>query len=209
MAQSNNNEGIVLGVLTAVDSNAAVTQRALAHDLGIALGLANTYIKRCVKKGLIKISDAPAKRYAYYLTPQGFAEKTRLTAEFLTQSFRLFRIARQQFGELLSAGSARGQDRVVVVGSGDLADIIVMCAGETKVNVVNVVDANLLRNQSGQNLIEALGCESEPFDLVLIADLSNPQDTFERLASALSPDRLAVPAFLNVSIHSRSARMAP
>ncbi len=58
---------ITLGVLTAIEQDSAVTQRSLARDLGIALGLANAYLKRCAKKGLVKISQAPANRYAYYL----------------------------------------------------------------------------------------------------------------------------------------------
>ena len=84
----NNEREITLGVLNAIHENAKVTQRSVANDLGIALGLANAYLKRCAKKGLIKIQQIPANRYAYYLTPKGFAEKTRLTTEYLSRSLR-------------------------------------------------------------------------------------------------------------------------
>ena len=60
----------------------------------IALGLANAYLRRCVRNGLVKMSQVPLNRYAYYLTPQGFAEKSRLTAEYLAVSFNFFRRAR-------------------------------------------------------------------------------------------------------------------
>ena len=60
-----------------------MTQRHLADRLGVALGLANSYLRRCARKGLIKITQAPDNRYLYYLTPQGFTEKTRLTARYL------------------------------------------------------------------------------------------------------------------------------
>ena len=56
---------ITLGLLNAVEENSTVTQRSMANDLGIALGLANAYLKRCVRKGLIKISQVPPNRYAY------------------------------------------------------------------------------------------------------------------------------------------------
>ena len=91
---------ITLGLLNAIERDSRLTQRTLANELGIALGLANTYLRRCAKKGFIKVSQAPAKRYAYYLTPQGFAEKSRLTARYLTQSFNLFRHARTQCDDL-------------------------------------------------------------------------------------------------------------
>ena len=87
---------ITLGMLNAVEENSVLTQRSLARELGIALGLANAYLKRCVTKGYIKVTHAPAKRYAYYLTPQGFAEKSRLTAQYLAISFDFFRLARSQ-----------------------------------------------------------------------------------------------------------------
>ena len=85
---------ITLGLLSAVEANSALTQRSVASDLGIALGLANAYLKRCVRKGLVKVKQVPANRYSYYLTPKGFAEKSRLTAEYLSISFNFFRSAR-------------------------------------------------------------------------------------------------------------------
>ena len=98
---------ITLGLLNAVHENSNVTQRTVATELGVALGLVNTYIKRCVKKGYIKVRQAPANRYAYYLTPAGFAEKSRLTAQYLSHSFTFFRRARQQCLEVLEQSEAR------------------------------------------------------------------------------------------------------
>src|SRR3972149_9861076 len=72
---------VMLGLLESVERDGGQSQRRLASELGIALGLVNAYLKRCIKKGLVKVSEAPARRYAYYLTPQGFAEKSRLTVE--------------------------------------------------------------------------------------------------------------------------------
>src|SRR5262249_51283838 len=86
---------IMLGLLESVERGGEQSQRRLASELGIALGLVNAYIKRCINKGLLKVGEAPARRYAYYLTPRGFAEKSRLTVEYLSYSFSLFRRAKQ------------------------------------------------------------------------------------------------------------------
>ena len=67
---------VTLEILQVIDSKKDVTQRHLASRLDVALGLANSYLKRCVHKGLIKIQQAPANRYFYYLTPKGFSEYT-------------------------------------------------------------------------------------------------------------------------------------
>ena len=54
------------------------TQRSISKDLGVALGVANALIKKFMKKGLLKLSSAPVKRYFYYVTTKGFVEKAKL-----------------------------------------------------------------------------------------------------------------------------------
>ena len=61
------NDNMTLSVLSAVEADSSVTQRSLASELGIALGLTNSYLKKCIDKGLVKIKQVPANRYAYYL----------------------------------------------------------------------------------------------------------------------------------------------
>ncbi|MGH6953338.1 MAG: winged helix-turn-helix transcriptional regulator, partial [Alphaproteobacteria bacterium] len=108
---------ITLGVLEAVHGNSALTQRSAARELGIALGLANAYLRRCVKKGWVKVRQVPPNRYAYYLTPKGFTEKSRLTAEYLSSSFKFFRRARAECDELFRRCAARGWRRVALCGA--------------------------------------------------------------------------------------------
>src|SRR5271169_4198006 len=113
------NERIVLGLLSSVEHDGDRSQRRIAAELGIALGLVNAYLKRCIKKGLVKVHDAPARRYAYYLTPQGFAEKSRLTVEYLSYSFSFFRKAKGDCTRVFDEAAARGFKRLVLAGKSD------------------------------------------------------------------------------------------
>jgi DNA-binding MarR family transcriptional regulator len=184
---------IVLGVLDAVDRDPSVTQRSLARELDIALGLTNAYLKRCVLKGLIKVSQVPARRYAYYLTPQGFAEKSRLTASYLTHSLSFFRQARIQCGEMFTAAVARGQQRVVLVGEGDLADIASLVAREHAIKIVGLVpwtgDA-----QAAATAIAALG----PVDAVFITTVVQSQDAFDAVCATVGAERIYAPRLLRL-----------
>jgi len=99
---------IVLGLLESVARDGEQSQRRLAAELGIALGLVNAYLKRCIKKGLLKVAGAPARRYAYYLTPTGFAEKSRLTVDYMTRSFSFFREAKTDCSDVLNRVQSRG-----------------------------------------------------------------------------------------------------
>ena len=190
---------ITLGLLNAIHENSAITQRSAAHDLGIALGLANAYVKRCVKKGLVKVSMVPSNRYTYYLTPKGFAEKSRLTAEYLSQSFRFFRIARDECSHVLDSCAMRGWRRLALCGTGDLAEIITLCARDYPVEFAGIVDPG-----TGDGTISGLrvATELESFgalDAVIVSDLSDPQGAYEWLAKRISADRILAPALLKIS----------
>ena len=64
-----------LEILDIVQRNEQVSQRHLARQLGVALGLANSYLKRCVKKGWVKVQQAPANRYLYTSPPLDLLKK--------------------------------------------------------------------------------------------------------------------------------------
>ena len=76
-----------LDILRKVEKKPNSTQRELAKELGFSLGKFNYCIKALQQKGFIKIKNFkrnPKKiNYLYVLTPQGIAEKTKLTLNFM------------------------------------------------------------------------------------------------------------------------------
>jgi DNA-binding MarR family transcriptional regulator len=187
---------ITLGVLNAVDESSAVTQRVLARDLGIALGLANAYIKRCVGKGLIKVTQAPARRYVYYLTPQGFAEKSRLTAQYLSYSCDFFRRARTQCREILDTCAARGWRRVLLCGGGELAEIAALYATSSGITLVGVLE--IAPSQAGRH--ERLDLSGfAAIDAAIVTDHEAPQAAYDLLVQELGAERVFAPRLLNLS----------
>jgi DNA-binding MarR family transcriptional regulator len=193
-----NEARITLGLLNLVDDNSTASQRSLAGNLGIALGLANAYVKRCVKKGLIKVSQAPANRYAYYLTPKGFAEKSRLTAEFLSQSFNLFRLARVEGGELFSHCKTRGWKRVAFYGAGDLTEIMTLSAGDSLVEMVVVISEETKASEFASLPIVSDIPGLKDVDAVIICDISEPQAAYDKVCGKFPPERVLAPQFLGI-----------
>lgn len=134
---------ILLGLLDSVDRDDRQTYRRLAAEVGIALGLTNAYLRRCIKKGLVKVQRTPARRYAYYLTPRGFAEKSRLTAEYLSYSLHLFRQARNDCSQTFAEATRQGIKKFALIGCSDLAEIATLCATEQGIHIVCVLDADV------------------------------------------------------------------
>jgi DNA-binding MarR family transcriptional regulator len=186
-------------MLDAIESQDSVTQRSLAADLGIALGLTNIYLKRCIHKGLIKVRKAPARRYAYYLTAKGFAEKTRLTAKFLSRSLRFFRLAREDCSELFRACQARGVTRIILVGAGDLCEIATLAALDSGIAVVAIFDEETNRQQFAGVPIVRNFADLAAADTVMITDMKDPQAAYERMAAHLGSEKVIFPSLLRLS----------
>jgi hypothetical protein len=199
------NSRILLGLLESVERDGRQTQRRRASELGIALGLVNAYLKRCITKGLIKVGEAPARQYAYYLTPQGFAEKSRLTLEYLSSSFSLFRSARAAYSEALSALPTQNGTRVVLAGASDLAEIAIICALNGDVEIVAVVDPNCLSQDfAGVPVYPSFDGMPDPVDLILVTDLVSPGEMYRGAIARFGVDHVFFPAFLGGSV-----RLAP
>ena len=192
---------ILLGLLNSVEENGARSQRHLAAELGIALGLVNAYLKRCVKKGLLKVGDAPARRYAYYLTPQGFAEKSRLTVEYLSASFSFFRRAKDDCARTFADARAHGWTRIVLVGKSDLAEIAILCAAEGQIEIVALVDeAPVSSHFAGIRVVRSLDDVASGFDAILITHLTQAQAALEQAIAQAGEDRVFAPALLGLRI---------
>lgn len=199
---------ILLGLLKSVERDGSQSQRRLAAEFGIALGLVNAYLKRCTLKGLVKVKEAPARRYTYYLTPQGFAEKSRLTVEYLSFSFSFFRRARTDCTETLEfARQQRQWSRIVLAGVSDLAEIAAICALESGISIIGVVDAQTDKPRFiGIPVYASYEAIPESFDGVVVTDLHAAQDTFVAAASVLGQGRVTAPALLSITTNLNTAK---
>lgn len=203
---SRNDSQILLGLLDSVERDGETSQRRLAADLGVAVGLVNAYIKRCVKMGLIKASQAPARRYAYYLTPQGFVEKSRLTVEYLSYSFSFFRQARSDCTNLLRIAHSHGISRVVLSGVSDLAEVAVICALDAGIEIVGVVDADAtVARYLSVPVYASFSAVDKPFDAVVITNLKQAAQSTMAALEQFRPDRVLVPQLLGIRIPDAKA----
>jgi DNA-binding MarR family transcriptional regulator len=203
------NARIVLGLLQSVERDGAQSQRKLASDLGIALGLVNAYLRRCVKKGLLKIGQAPARRYAYYLTPRGFAEKSRLTVDYLSSSFSFFRSAREDCASVLKVAHARGWNRVALAGVSDLAEIATICALEQGIAIVAVIDAkSTIERFVGTPVVKSIAALPDGFDALVVTDLQATRESIAAIAEEIEAERVLVPALLGIRLDRQAESAA-
>ncbi|GKQ52944.1 winged helix-turn-helix transcriptional regulator [Bradyrhizobium sp. Ce-3] len=195
----NDSDRLVLGLLTSLEADGAQSQRRIAAELGVALGLVNAYLKRTIKKGFVKVGSAPARRYAYYLTPQGFSEKSRLTVQFLSDSFSLFRKAKEEYGKLFERAQARGFRRVVLAGQSDLCEIAILCAVDGPISVLAIVDPDATVTRFiGVKVVSSYALVDEPFDAVVVTHLTGARNVFDQAVSEFGAEKVLAPDLLGL-----------
>jgi DNA-binding MarR family transcriptional regulator len=188
-----------LKLLSALEAGTDESQASLSRRVGAAVGLINALLRRAVRKGYVKMTSAPARRYTYYLTPKGFSEKSRLVAEYLNFSLSFFREARSEYFALFMQAQQDGVHRVALIGAGELAEIAALAAMEANIAVVSVVDTETnQRRIAGVDIVRDIA-QSASFDAVVVTDARTPQATYDVLRSTLSSERVLCPSVLHVA----------
>lgn len=190
---------LTLELLDAIERSGDVSQRHLASQMGVALGLANSYLKRCAKKGLVKIREAPANRYFYYLTPKGFAEKSRLTAQFLSNSLTFYRLSAESFNELFGECRKRGWTRLVLCGVSDLTEIAMLRLDETGLEIIAVYEPFDSASEFLGRPIHQQWADCPDADAYVITGLQDPLNIVDDIVRKVGDqDRVLVPAVLGI-----------
>ena len=173
-----------LKLLEAVDSREPPTQRELARDLDISLGLVNAFIKRLAKKGYFKITHIPKKRVKYLLTPKGALEKSRLTYRYIRYSVGFYREIREMLVTLFGRLEQEGVGRITLYGCGEVAELAHLFLQNTSIKLAGVFD----EKSDGQKFFghmvksyEQLG--NDGYEYVLLTQTEDIQSHFDRIVS--------------------------
>jgi DNA-binding MarR family transcriptional regulator len=181
--RNESNQEIVLRLLEQVESDDGVSQDRFARRVGIAKGLANAYFNRCLQKGWIRLRQVPKQRFLYYLTPKGFAEKARLTSEFLTSSYQFYRDARADMRALMAEAAQNGHTRLAVLGAEELAEIIAIVSEECPIDIVGFIAPDSERNRIAGLPVVANWSSIEGADGAIFATLQDARGVYESFRS--------------------------
>jgi hypothetical protein len=189
---------IVLRLLEQVENDDSVSQDRFARGIGIAKGLANAYFNRCLQKGWIKLRQVPKQRFLYYLTPKGFAEKARLSAQFLTHSYQFYREARADLVALMEEAARQGHDHVAVLGAGELAEIAAIVSEEAPVTVVGFIARRSNRKSIAGRPVVSNWSELDGAQCALLAALEDARAVLQ----SFSAEQPAVPVYIPAHLRS-------
>lgn len=91
-------------LLKMLEAHPELSQRQLAHELGISVGKVNYCLNALIGKGLLKVNNFRNSRnklaYMYLLTPSGMEDKARITIQYLKIKMQEYEELRGEIEEL-------------------------------------------------------------------------------------------------------------
>lgn len=198
-------EAVVREILECIDAGGTVSQRRLARELGIALGLTNAHLKRCVAEGLVEVAGRQGRRYRYELTATGSRERDRLGARQAARSVDLVGRLCDSFDRLYAGLVGNGVARIVLCGVDPLTDIAVLCCLGSGLRPIGVwrhagrpAAVRGVPSITLANIVNA--------DAVVLSVMRNAENVYSALRHRLPPERIAVPDVLDLELPAAAGR---
>ncbi len=174
-----------LKLLEAIESGDRVTQRELAQDLNISLGLVNAFLKRLAKKGYFKITTIPKNRVKYLLTPKGMREKSRLTYEYIRYSIGFYREIREILLNLFDRLQEEGVVRIALYGCGEVAELAHLFLQNTSLILAGIFDEEADgKNFFGHKVQNSAALAEDGYSYILITYTEDIQRHKDHLVQA-------------------------
>ncbi len=93
-------------LFTLLEASPELSQREVAHELGISLGRVNYCLKALISRGWIKAANFKNSKnkaaYMYLMTPRGIEERARVTARFLRYKLQEYEALRSEIETIRS-----------------------------------------------------------------------------------------------------------
>lgn len=132
-------------ILEQIEQDPDATQASLATRLGVAVGTVNWHLKRLIAKGYIKVRRVERRKLRYLITPEGVALRTRLTLDYIRDSFYLYRKVRAQALEIIERVRQDGYHAVRLEGEGEVAEVCRLTCLEQGLTLVDNGRAPVIR----------------------------------------------------------------
>lgn len=136
-----NNRDLI--ILEHIEKDPDATQATLASQLGVAVGTVNWHLKRLIAKGYVKVRRAERRKLRYIITAEGLALRARLTIDYISNSFNLYRLVRGRMLDVIQEARDKGYTAVRLEGDGDVAEVCRLTCMEQGLHIVE--DSNAPR----------------------------------------------------------------
>jgi|TARA_B100001971_G_C18126932_1_gene502576 predicted transcriptional regulator len=180
-----------LRLLEEVELTPDVSQRKLAGNVGIALGVVNVLVKSLVTKGYIRATRLGWRRWTYNLTPAGVARKVQLTANYVDQFLGHYRRVRDLVREALDAAQIGPESTVAIYGTTEMGELMFLVLRKSGVQRVVFLDESGSGEYLGALVKSPNNIDPDEYAKVLVAYPNDVESRRQNLVNAgVCPDSI-------------------
>lgn len=173
-----------LNILSQVLSDSHITQAELARRCHLSVAMVNNYMKELCRTGLLEYHRKNSKNVSYHVTPAGQKQIEIIDRELIREIVDLFAESKAKMRDIILNGSREAIRRVVLFGSGHLAELAFHALESAGIEVIGVCDgvpAHFGREWCGRELINPSQIRYMKPDAVVIASFEESDEIFNNL----------------------------
>jgi predicted transcriptional regulator len=178
-----------LNILREVASNSRITQAALARRCSLSVAMVNNYMKELCGSGLLEYHRRTIKTVTYHLTPAGIQRLEALQGRLIQEMVGMFATAKNQIRDRIRNQTRSNLRRVVLFGTGNLAQLAFHALELAGVKILGVCDDNpemIGKDFCGREVVNPSQIRFLAPDAVVIADSVRPEEICHNLDSLRS-----------------------
>jgi len=158
-----------LKIIEEIAREKGITQRELSKRAGISLGMVNISLKRLARKGYIKVKGMNKRSLEYVLTPKGFSEKAKRSYRYFLNTLSSLKKMKKKIQSLVLEEYAKGRKNFIILGGGELADLV-----EMSLKALNFKDINYKRKNKKDEI------KKEEKDWIILSTEKGYRDNKEK-----------------------------
>ncbi len=116
-------DAVAMKIFNVIENDPNVTERSITLQTGLASGLVHSFMKRVINKGWVRAKKVSPRRWLYFLTPDGLGEKSRLTMNYFSRTFREYGNAYRQVRSRMMENINENDKNFVIAGVNELAEV--------------------------------------------------------------------------------------
>ena len=173
-----------LNILREVASNARITQAALAKRCSLSVAMVNNYMKELCGSGLLEYHRKTVKSVTYHLTPAGTRRLEALQGRLINEMVGMFVAAKNQIRDRIASQTRSNLKRVVLFGTGNLAQLAFHALELAGVKILGVCDDNaeiIGKDFCGREVLNRSQIRFLSPDAVVVADAIRAEEICKTL----------------------------
>jgi len=175
-----------LNILREVAADAHITQAELATRCSLSVAMVNNYLKQLCKMGLMEYHRRTIKSVTYHLTPAGSAQLESLQGDLIREMVEMYVASKKQILARIMSQAPNGLQRVIVFGSGHMAQLAIHALELSNVNSLGICedDLDLIGSDfCGREVVSLSQVRFLSPDAVIVAREPQTEEVFRSLES--------------------------